>query len=67
MSSLTKQSLTKQSRTHNNATIKKLEELIKPLTEHLNLKAFNGLNKNGKIIYGKKVSHLYFQKQVQDI
>ena len=46
-------SLTKQSRTHNNATIKKLEELIKPLTEHLNLKAFNGLNKNGKIMYGK--------------
>ena len=46
-------SLTKQSRTHNNVTIKKLEELIKPLTEHLNLKEFNGLNKNGKIMYGK--------------
>ena len=46
-------SLTQQSRTHNNATIKKLEELIKPLTEHLNLKEFNGLNKNGKIMYGK--------------
>ena len=46
-------SLTQQSRTHNNETIKKLEELIKPLTEHLNLKEFNGLNKNGKIMYGK--------------
>ena len=46
-------SLTQQSRTHNNATIKKLEELIKPLTEHLNLKEVNGLNKNGKIMYGK--------------
>ena len=46
-------SLTKQSRTDNNATIKKLEELIKPLTQHLNLKEFNGLNKNGKIMYGK--------------
>ena len=45
--------LTQQSRTHNNVTIKKLEELIKPLTEHLNIKAFNGLNKNGKIMYGK--------------